>query len=58
MAEFDYRRTGTCGCEIVRDEKVIAWSVDEAWAGRIVGWLNFGCHLQTIMERMFQRARS
>jgi hypothetical protein len=39
---FAYRRTGTCGCEIIDpDGEVFAWTVDSARAGLIVGLLNW-----------------
>ena len=42
MSEFSYRRSGTNGCEIIDpDGLVIAWTVDPAWAGVIVGLLNW-----------------
>lgn len=40
-APFTYRRSGTCGCEIVHpDGHVIAWTAHIGWAGMIVGLLN------------------
>lgn len=38
---FEYRRTGTTGCEILdQDGNVFAWTVDEIWAMKIVAALN------------------
>ena len=50
---YTYRRSGTCGCEILdADGAVIAWTVNAEWAGRIVVLLNTNdyprparCHL-------------
>jgi hypothetical protein len=39
--DFSFRRVGTTGHEIINaDGVVIAWTVDEGWAARIVGLLN------------------
>jgi hypothetical protein len=44
MSEYSYRRSGTCGCEIIdADGTVVAWTVDAAWAGLIVAALNGAC---------------
>jgi hypothetical protein len=49
-ALFTFRRTGTTGCEILADGKVVAWTVDEAWATVIVALLN-----RTEADGMLQR---
>lgn len=37
---FDYRIVGTTGCEIVnQDGDVVAWTIDEIWALKIVAAL-------------------
>jgi len=36
---LEFRRIGTTGCEILCQDQVIAWSVDEVWAARIVAAL-------------------
>jgi hypothetical protein len=38
---YTYRRSGTCGCEIIDPNgAVIAWTVDVSWAGICIGLLN------------------
>jgi hypothetical protein len=38
---YTYRRTGTCGCELLSPEgQVFAWTVDASWAGLVIGLLN------------------
>jgi hypothetical protein len=40
-AGYSYRRVGTAGCEIRNPTgEVIAWTVDELWAIKIVQLLN------------------
>jgi hypothetical protein len=42
-AEFTARRSGTTGCEILNhDGEIVAWTVDELWAAKIVAALNRG----------------
>ena len=41
MSEFIFRRSGTCGCEIIDAVgRVFAWTVDPASAALIVAALN------------------
>ncbi len=40
LIPYEYRRTGTRGCEILnQDGDVVAWAVDEMWAVIIVAAL-------------------
>ena len=40
MNDFSYRLSGTTGCEILLNEIVIAWTVNEEWAAMIVALLD------------------
>ena len=41
MTEFTFRKSGTCGCELLGpDGLVVAWTVDVGWAALIVSLLN------------------
>lgn len=33
--KYEIEQVATCGCEIKRDGKVVAWSVDTYWAALI-----------------------
>jgi len=41
---FTFRLVGTVGCEILADDVVVAWTVDEPWAAVIVGLLDGAEH--------------
>jgi hypothetical protein len=37
---FTFRLVATTGCEILQDNNVVAWTIDEIWAARIVAALS------------------
>ena len=37
---FSFRLVGSTGCEILKQDTVVAWTVDAAWAAMIVSLLN------------------
>jgi hypothetical protein len=59
MSEFTYRRSGTCGCELLEPQgKVFAWTADVGWAGIIVGLLNQATPFQSPIANNFWKSRS